>query len=179
MRLELAVESDMDRILAISNWAAAHTTANFSYEPELLADWLAEWRQHAEMHPWLVARTDGGIVGFAKSAPYKSRAAYAWSASVSVYLDPSAHGRGLGTLLYTRLFEILTLQGYATLIAGITSGHTASERLHAKMGFTRCATYHRVGFKFEKWHDVGYWEKHLWTEDRAPEPIRPVSAVVP
>ncbi|MBX3227813.1 MAG: N-acetyltransferase [Labilithrix sp.] len=178
LRVERAVEADLPRIVAISNWAAEHTAANFATAPETLDDWLAAWREHGALHPWFVARAaDGSVLGFAKSAPHKSRCGYAWSAEVSVYLDPSVHGRGVGTALYARLLGILEAQGYATVIAGITAGHVASERLHAKMGFVRCATFHRVGFKLGRWHDVGYWEKLLSTGDAAPTPVRRVSDV--
>jgi len=176
VRFELAREEDVPRILEISNWAAEHTAANFATRPESLEQWTDAWRRTSRLHPWLVARVEESVVGFAKSAPHKSREAYEWSADVSVYIHPEFHGRGIETALYGKLLSLLKDQGYVTLLAGITSGHAPSERLHAKMGFVRCATFHRVGWKFGRWHDVGYWELHLRPPDDVPRPITPVAS---
>lgn len=180
LRIELATEADVPRILEISNWAAAHTTANFATAPEPLEQWLAMWRATSASYPWLVARDERGAVGgFARAMPHKARQAYAWSVDVSVYLAPELHGRGVGTSLYRVLLELLRAQGFVTVIAGITSGHLASERLHAKLGFTRCATFARVGWKNEQWHDVGYWQLHLHPADQAPSSLRTVEEAWP
>ncbi len=177
LRIELATEAEVPRILDISNWAAAHTTANFATAPEPLEQWLEMWRATSATHPWLVARDENGDVGgFARAMPHKARQAYAWSVDVSVYLAPELHGRGVGTSLYHALLELLRAQGFVTAIAGITAGHLASERLHAKLGFTRCATFARVGWKLNQWHDVGYWQLHLHPADHPPAPLLSVEA---
>ncbi len=174
LALALAIEADVPRIVELSNWAAAHTTANFATTPEPVEAWVETWRRTHPMHPWLVAREDGRVIGFARSGPHKAREAYGWTAELSVYLDPAAHGRGVGTTLYGELLPRLTRQGYVTLLAGITAGHAASERLHAKFGFAPCGTFHRSGWKFGAWHDVTYWELHLQPADQPPRAIAPV-----
>src|SRR5262249_47523891 len=55
----------------------------------------------------------------------------------------------------------------------------ASERLHESFGFARCGTYHRAGFKFGAWLDVGYWEAQLSPAEVTPGAIRPVADVWP
>ncbi len=172
--IELATEDDLPRIVALSNWAAAHTTANFATTPEPVEPWLELWRRTCRLHPWLVAREGDAVVGFAKTSPHRAREAYAWTAEVSVYLDEAVHGRGVATALYDVLIPMVKGQGYVTLIAGITAGHEASERLHARFGFVRCGTFHRAGWKFGGWHDVGYWELHLQPEGEPPRPVEPV-----
>jgi phosphinothricin acetyltransferase len=177
MKIELASRSDLPRIVEIANWAAAHTAANFALEPEPLDMWVESWEKTHEHHPWLVAREGTLVMGFAKSGPHKARGAYRWTAELTIYLAPEHHGRGIGTALYGVLIPMLEAQGYVTLLAGITSGHTPSERLHARVGFVRCATFHRTGWKFDRWHDVGYWERHLQPE-APPGRILPVASVL-
>ena len=71
--------------------------ANFSIGPEPLEVWQAAWRSTNDRHPWLVAISETeSVIGFAKSSPWKTRAAYAWAAEVSVYIRPDHHGRGIG-----------------------------------------------------------------------------------
>ena len=160
MRIELADEADLPAILAISNWAAEHTFANFATEPEPLEDWRESFLRTRADYPWLVARTPE-VIGFAKASPWRARGAYRWAADVAVYLAPAHHRTGVGSRLYRALFALLRAQGFETLIAGIAVGNVGSERLHERFGFKRCATLRRVGFKHGAWRDVGYWELHL------------------
>jgi phosphinothricin acetyltransferase len=171
----LAEEADLPRIVEIANWAAAHTPANFATEPEPVSQWRDAWLATRSTHPWIVAR-DGErrVAGFAKASPHRARGAYRWTAEVSVYVDPAHHGRGLGRALYGLLLPTLRAQGYMTLLAGITPGNPASERLHASSGFVACGTFHRAGWKHGAWHDVGYWELHLQTDIAEPREPRPV-----
>lgn len=179
MQIRLANRDDITAILAISNWAAEHTAANFAIEPETREAWLASWDQTHRMHPWLVAEGDGShVIGFAKASPHRSRCAYEWSAEVSVYVDAKHHGKGVGTALYARLIEILKAQNYVTLLAGITVPNPASEALHKAFGFRRVGCFERVGWKFNAWHDVSYWELILQDRTAPPVKLRPVEEVV-
>jgi L-amino acid N-acyltransferase YncA len=177
LRITLADRVDVAAMLAISNDAAVRTPANFATTPEPLADWEAWFDQGHAAYPWLVAWDGERIVGFARGSAHRARGAYAWSAEVSVYVAFDTHARGVGTRLYERLIPTLRAQGYVTLLAGITIGNPASERLHERFGFVRCATYHRVGWKNGAWHDVGYWELHTTVADEAPGPIKLVREV--
>ncbi len=172
MRIRLAKFDDLPAILAISNWAAINTAANFAIEQETLESWQTEWRETHELYPYLVAVDhDNTVVGFAKAAPWKGRCAYTYSAEVTVYVDPDHHGQGIGKALSGRLMPTLKAQGYHTLLAGITQPNEASVRLHESFGFKRVALFERIGWKFDQWHDVGYWELLLQTETARPSPI--------
>ena len=177
--IRLATRADVASILRLTNWAAEHTTANFALAPEPLDEWQATFDRTSRMHAWLVAVDDESnqVVGFAKTSPHRARAAYDWTAEVTVYLDPAYFGRRLGSSLYEKLLGIARAQGYVMLVAGITAGHRASEALHEKFGFVPIGSFHRQGWKFGVWHDVGYWELELQPTG-PPAPIRPVIEVV-
>lgn len=180
--IRLATIDDVAAILEISNHYARTTPANFAVEPEPLDMWLQSFDATHEMYPWLVAMSadeqSGAIIGFAKASPWKGRCAYTFAAETSVYIAPDACGRGVGRALYDRLFATLRAQGYRTLLAGITLPNEASVRLHEDMGMKRVALLERVGWKFDRWHDVGYWQVHLDAADEpAPQRIRPVREV--
>ncbi len=91
-----------------------------------------------------------------------------------MYVHPDHHGRGLGTTLYTRLVATLRAQGYRTLLGGITQPNPASVKLHESLGFRLVAMLEHVGWKFDRWHDVGYWQLDLAADTDAPSPITPV-----
>jgi L-amino acid N-acyltransferase YncA len=123
-------------------------------------------------YPWLVCEYDGEVIGYAYAGERNERAAYRWSADVSAYVSASAHRRGIGTALYTSLFDILVLQEMRNVYAGITLPNAASEGMHRRMGFTLVGVYHHVGYKFGAWHDVAWFERPLLpTEKDPPEPL--------
>ncbi|HTE55909.1 MAG TPA: GNAT family N-acetyltransferase [Kofleriaceae bacterium] len=174
--IELARAGDLERITSLVNRAGETGTANFATSPEPLEQWIDEWEKTSSTHPWLVARSSGDVLGFAKASAHRARGAYRWTAEVSIYIDEERRARGLGTALYGVLIPFLGAQGFVTLLAGITAGHTASERLHARAGFIRCGTFHRAGWKMGGWHDVGYWELQLGG-GLEPAPVRGVAEV--
>jgi phosphinothricin acetyltransferase len=178
--VRLARPEDVPAILAIANWAALHTPANFAVEPEPLDMWRTSYESTFERYPWLVAdgrQGGGGVIGFAKAGPWKGRCAYAYSAEVTVYVHPDHHGRGVGRALYSVLFPTLEAQGYRTILAGITLPNPASVRLHESFGMHRVAMLEAVGWKFERWHDVGYWERRFGG-DGPPRAVLPVRSVL-
>jgi phosphinothricin acetyltransferase len=177
IEIMLASRDDVADILAIANWAAANTTANFATQPESLESWTQSFDTTHEHYPWFVARHAGRVVGFAKAGPHKPRGAYAWTADTSVYVHHEFHRRGVGRLLYERLIPTMKAQGYVMLLAGITPPNPGSEGLHTKMGFRWCGAFPRAGWKFGRWCDVAYYALELRGEG-PPEAIIPVRRVL-
>jgi L-amino acid N-acyltransferase YncA len=60
--------------------------------------------------------------------------------------------------LYTELLNKLKAQNYHAVVGGLTLPNEPSERLHEKLGFKQVAHFKEVGFKFNTWLDVGFWE---------------------
>jgi L-amino acid N-acyltransferase YncA len=116
---------------------------------------------HAAGLPWLVAEQDGIIAGYAYATKWRVRHAYRFSVESSVYLAPAQAGRGIGTALYRALLERLREGGYHLAIGGIALPNPASIALHEKLGFEKVAQFREVGFKFDRWTDVGYWQLAL------------------
>ena len=177
MIVRLARDTDIPAITGINDWYIARTAANFHAQPTGEEAMLEQWRHTRERYPWLVAEASGAVIGFARASPWKGRCAYDWSAEVTVYVHHEHHRKGAGAALYVRLFEILRNQGYRTVLAGITQPNQASVRLHERMGMTKVGHMKRVGWKFQAWHDVGYWQLELVDDDAAPHTIKRVSEV--
>jgi phosphinothricin acetyltransferase len=177
-RIRRARASDMAAIAEIINHYIADGVAHFGDRPQTAEEWTADWETYQERYPWLVAERDGVVAGLAYAKTFNPRAAYRWTAEISIYLRDSYRGQGLGTALYRRLLEVLDAQGYRCLIAGITTPNEGSVALHESFGFRYLGTIERAGYKFGAWHDVGSWQRlsgHL--DDAEPAPIRPVSEV--
>ena len=153
----------MPRLTEIYNHFVLHTSASFEVEPwtvEARREWCAHYATTGP-HRLLVAELDGVVRGFATSSRFAQRAAYARSVETSVYCEPVAVGRGLGTALYTRLFAELAGEDLHRAFAGVVLPNDASESLHQRFGFRPVGTYTEVGHKLGRWWDVRWYERPL------------------
>lgn len=114
-----------------------------------------------EAHEWLVAEDHRGLLGYAYGGKHRERAAYRFTAEVSAYVSDQAQGLGVGRSLYQALFRSLAELGYRNVVAGVTLPNDKSVAFHLSMGFALVGTYHSVGFKFEQWRDVAWYERKL------------------
>ena len=87
-------------------------------------------------HRLLVAADTSGILGYATSSRFRPKAAYATTVATSVYCRPDTFGRGVGSMLYDRLFAAIAEDDLHRAMAGITLPNDASVHLHRRFGFT-------------------------------------------
>lgn len=111
--------------------------------------------------PWIVAERDGAVAGYAYASTFRERAAYRFGVEVTAYVAESARRRGVGRALYRALCALLAVQGYRRAFAGITLPNDASVALHRAAGFTEAGIVHAAGFKFDRWHDVAFYERAI------------------
>ncbi len=111
--------------------------------------------------PWIVYEESGEVLGFAYASEWKSRCAYKHSVESTVYLRPEAMKEGIGSKLYKELILRLRKMKLHAVIGGISLPNKSSIALHEKFGFEKIGQFKEVGYKFEKWIDVGYWELML------------------
>ena len=95
----------------------------------------------------------------AYAVTYRARPAYDATRETSVYLAPSARGRGLGRALYDELLRRVDADGIHVCLAVIAQPNAASEALHAAVGFRHVGTLHEVGRKFDRWVDTAVWQR--------------------
>jgi L-amino acid N-acyltransferase YncA len=116
---------------------------------------------HGGSHAWLVAEADGAVAGYAYGSAHRSRAAYASSCDVAVYVDPAHARQGIGRTLYAALLPLLASKGFHAAFAGIALPNGGSIGLHEATGFTPVGIYREVGWKMGGWRDVGWWQRLL------------------
>lgn len=153
---------DIDAVANIYNHYISNTVISFEEVP-VSADEIKD-RVDAVVTkdlPWLVAEEAGEIIGYAYASPWNSRTAYKNSAEITVYLSHLHTSRGVGTSLYRAIFKQLEERLFHTVIGGITLPNPTSVALHEKFGMRKVAHFKEVGFKFEQWLDVGYWQVTL------------------
>ena len=137
------------------------TAVSFEESVPTLEEFQGRIRKTTATHPWLVMEIAGKVVGYAYASQHRPRAAYRWTAEVTVYIDAHHHRRGVGRRLYAELLGRLRRQGFRLAVAGITLPNDASVGLHRAMGFEPVGVYERIGWKAGAWHDVGWWQLDL------------------
>jgi phosphinothricin acetyltransferase len=157
-----AEPKDLDAIVDIYNHYV--TTTHFTFDTEAFTTearrpWFDQF--DGARYRCLVLVGGGGVVGYANSAAFKPKAAYATSVEVSIYLAPGATGRGAATPLYAALFSALAGQDVHRAYALIALPNDASIAFHKRFGFTEVAHLNEVGRKFDRYWDVAYFEKRL------------------
>jgi L-amino acid N-acyltransferase YncA len=154
-----AIAADAAAMARIYNHYVSNTIVTFEESPVGAAEMAARLAEVEGVElPWLVAEDTAGVRGYAYAGRWKNRCAYRHSVEVTVYLDPEALGRGLGTQLYAALFAALRRTPVHFAIGGIALPNDASVALHEKFGMRKVAHFSEVGFKFGRWIDVGYWQ---------------------
>ena len=113
--------------------------------------------------PHLVALdATGEVTGFAYAGPFRTRIGYRWTAETTVYVDPTAHGRGVGSALVgevVRRCEVLDLRRLIAIVGG--SENAGSLAVHERHGFVRVGVIPAAGVKFGRWIDVVILQREL------------------
>ena len=161
--VRMATVDDREQIVDIYNHYIVHTPITFDLAPMTVDDRKGWFEQFSAMgrHRLLVAVERGTVVGYAGSHQFRTKAAYDTTVETTVYCAPSAVGKGVGTMLYTALFEAIASEDIHALLAGITLPNDASVALHERFGFTLAGVTHAVGRKFDRYWDVGWYERIL------------------
>jgi phosphinothricin acetyltransferase len=168
--IRLATEADAPGVHAIYTPIVRDTIISFEAEPPSVDEMRHRIAKTLPRYPWLVCERDGELLGYAYAGQHNERAAYRWSANGSVYVSATARRIGVGTALYRSLFALLRAQNFVNVYAGITLPNAASVGLHESVGMMPVGVYHKVGYKFGAWHDVGWWEMVLRERPEDPEP---------
>jgi phosphinothricin acetyltransferase len=154
---------DLEALTALYNHYVVETAITFDLAP-FTVDERRPWLEHYRLagpHRLLVALDGGELVGYASSSRFREKAAYATSIETSVYLAPERRGAGLGSMLYTALFDALAGEDIHRAYAGVTLPNEASMALHRRFGFVDIGTMHEVGRKFDRYWDVVLLERTL------------------
>jgi phosphinothricin acetyltransferase len=161
LRLRTAERKDLPRITEIYNYYVLNTPVTFdveAYTVERREPWFAQFAATGR-YQLVVAEQDGVVTGYAGTTRFRPKAAYETTAETTIYCAPEAMGRGLGSRLYTELFEKLKGEDIHRFVAGYALPNPASEALHRRVGFKTVGVFGENGRKFGKYWDVCWMER--------------------
>jgi phosphinothricin acetyltransferase len=155
---------DWPQVEAIYRAGIATGHATFESEPPT---WEAFDASRLPDHRHVAVDADGTVLGWVAASPVSDRCVYAGVVEHSVYVHPSATGRGIGLLLLRALVESTERAGIWTLQSGIFPENHASLALHDRAGFRRVGTRSRLG-RMTHGPLAGQWRDVVLVERRSP-----------
>ena len=150
--------NDAAAVCDIYNYYVRDTVITFEEEPVSIQEMKNRIRNITAGYPWVVLEESGEVLGYAYAAQFKARVSYRYSAEITIYLKKGQERKGLGTRLMSSLVDEMRKTDINALVSCITLPNEGSAAIHEKFGFAKIAHFKEVGFKFDKWLDVGYCE---------------------
>lgn len=165
MRITACERAHLDAIQVLLNDAIQYSTALYDYHART-AESMQAWfdgKQNGD-YPIVGAFDDvGHLLGFGSYGAFRAWPAYKYTLEHSVYVEHAHRGQGIGHRLLAELIACARRQDYHCLIGGIDAQNQASIALHRRAGFEHCATIRQVGFKFNRWLDLQFYQLILAT----------------
>lgn len=178
IQIRTASSDDAKALLEIYTPYVEKTAITFEYDIPTLQEFENRINRTLKNYPYLVAEQNGELLGYAYTGPFVGRAAYGWSAEVSIYLKETKRKMGIGRRLYDALEQISKAQNILNLNACIGYTETEDEHLtnnsmefHAHMGYTLVGRFHNSGYKFGRWYDMIWMEKLIGEHSDNPLPV--------
>lgn len=107
----------------------------------------------------IVIEENNQILGWAALSPTSKRAVYKGVVEVTIYIDLSQTGKGVGSRLMNALVEASEKAGFWTLQSSIFSENKPSIQLHLKAGFRILGTREKIAKRDGIWKDTVFVER--------------------
>lgn len=173
--IRVATPEDGKKLLEIYAPYIRETAITFEYEVPSVEAFSRRIESTLETYPYLVAEKDGEILGYAYASQFHPRAACQWDVETTVYIKQDKKMQGLGKALYEALEAILRDQNYLNLNASIAYVEADdpyvtkdSIQFHERMGYQKIGEFHKCGYKFGRWYNLIWMEKHIGEHEEYP-----------
>lgn len=158
MLIRDATIADLPRIVEIYNQAVRTSAATFDLQVTTIESRQAWFSHYGGLYPLIVAEDAGAVIGYCSLSKFRDKEAYQRTVESSVYIDQAHTGKRLGKALMDEILKRAKQCKHHVVIAGITGGNEISVKLHTALGFTFVGCFREVGYKFNQWQDVHFYQ---------------------
>ncbi|MCT1403108.1 arsinothricin resistance N-acetyltransferase ArsN1 [Paenibacillus sp. p3-SID867] len=159
--IRAAVTGDVERILRIYNQGIEDRIATLEVDQKNIA-YMNNWfQQHQDRYAVIVAEYDNEVIGWASLNPYSQRCAYDGVADLSIYIDRTFRGKGVGSMLLERLEEIAKEKDFYKIVLFTFPFNQNGQGLYHKLGYRDVGVFENQGILDGKYVDVKIMEKLL------------------
>lgn len=141
-----ATLQDLSKIVEIYNTTVASRIVTADTEPVTVESRVNWFNEHSpDKRPlWIIENNEKRVVGWASFQSFYGRPAYNTTVEISIYLDPSQRGKGLGKDILQHCIEASPNYGIKTLLGFIFAHNEPSLKLFRHFGFQEWATFPNV-----------------------------------
>jgi phosphinothricin acetyltransferase len=154
-------EKDSKAICNIYNFYVENTIISFEEQEVTQKEMEERIHKTRKNYPWIVYEEEDQILGYAYVGRWKERAAYRHTVEDTLYVRHDVLGRGIGRALLESLLKEVRKIDVRVVMAVIALPNERSVKLHEYYGFKKTGHFCGVGYKMDRWIDVGYWELQL------------------
>ena len=161
IEIRLARHDDAAAICAIYNQGIEERVATLETElrtPDERRQWMAG---RGPRHPVVVAEHAGRVAGWASLNPFNPRRAYDHVADLSVYVERSWRGKGVGRGLLEHVVVLAHQLDYHKMVLAAFPSNVQGMALYERVGFRTVGVYREQGQLDGAWVDVVIMEKLL------------------
>jgi len=154
LKIRPARPDDAKEIARIYNQGVQDRAATFENTyatPEERYLWLTA---RPEKYPVLVAEVLHTLMGWAALNPYSPRHCYDGIAELSIYIERSLRGHGVGQELMRAIQSVAREKGFYKIIGRIIATNEASRKLCHAAGWKEVGIHEKHGKLAGEWHDV-------------------------
>ncbi|WP_085993554.1 GNAT family N-acetyltransferase [Oceanobacillus senegalensis] len=155
VHIDTMKETDWQEVRQIYIHGIESRNATFDTTPLTKEEWDKKYIKDCR----LVVREEEKVIGWAALIPISTKDAFYGVAELSIYIDTSSTGKGIGKKLIQALIEESEKRGFWMLQAGIFPENQASINLHKKFGFRKVGVRERIGKLDGVWRDVVLMER--------------------
>ncbi|MBC8535310.1 GNAT family N-acetyltransferase [Feifania hominis] len=166
--LRAATAADAENLLKIYAPYVRETAITFEYDVPSVEEFAGRIESVLKKYPYLVAQRGDEILGYAYAGSFHARPAYDWAVEVSIYVDRDKKRTGIGSMLYRALEATLREQGILNVNACIAYPEVEDEYLtrnsvgfHEHLGYRWVGEFRKCGYKFDRWYNMVWMEKHI------------------
>ena len=162
LQIRVATKEDAEALLAIYAPYVEKTAITFEYEVPSIEEFRCRIQETLKKYPYLVAEKNRRIVGYAYAGAFHARPAYDWAVETSIYVSELQKGEGIGKALYKALEEQLSRQHIL---------NKDSVRFHTHLGYRMVGEFYQCGYKFDRWYNMVWMEKHIGAHPSNPAKV--------
>ncbi len=157
-----AVIEDLPTLTKINNHYILNTNATFDIEQQTIAQRRIWFDKYKGSGPYqlLVAEENNRVIGCAYSSRYRDHFSFDQTVETSIYLAHDYKSKGVGSLLYQKLFERIAGEKLHLAVVGIALPNEASIALHKKFGFEEVGIFKEYAVK------NGTFISSIWMQKR-------------
>jgi phosphinothricin acetyltransferase len=161
MKIKNITALDYPEVLKIYNYFVVNTTINFEQKPITILELSNMVDNITKKYPFIILYENTKILGYAYLSAFNKKTSYDITADLAIYLNPEVKSKGYGSILLLEIEKLARKQNIKNIISIITEENNASLQFYQKNGFTKVGQLNKVGYKFNRYLSVYYYQKTL------------------